>query len=80
MQILEKTQLEKLPTARLLALYRKTRKNRDSAYAWVTDYGTMPEALKEDSEEVRHCIQLDKYCDEMKSILDTKENVERKEK
>ena len=74
--MLNKKQLNKLPTPRLLQLYRKNFKKMKSAYAYVTDYGVMPEALNNDTEEVRYCIELDRYCDEMKKILNTRENIQ----
>jgi hypothetical protein len=46
-------------------------------YAILTDYGTMPEALKDkDDPFVKDVVKLNEYCDEMKSILDARENVE----
>jgi hypothetical protein len=67
-KMLNKKQLKKLPTRRLLALYRKNFKEMKKAYASVTNYGTMPE-----NDEVKHCVELDKYCDVMKNILNTRE-------
>lgn len=73
--MLTEKQLKKLPTKRLLTLYRKKAKRMKNWYAYMTDYGNMPEALDNDSDEVRYCIKLDKYCDLMKSILNTREHV-----
>jgi hypothetical protein len=81
MKILETHELHNLTTPRLLALYRKKTKHMKNGYALITDYGTMPEALKdEDDPFVKDLLKLNEYCDEMKAILDTRENVERGKK
>lgn len=77
MKLLQTHELHDLTTPRLLALYRKKFKHMKNGYAMLTDYGTFPEALKDkDDPFVRDVIRLDKYCDEIKAILDTRENVE----
>lgn len=77
MKLLQTHELHDLSTPRLLALYRKKFKHMKNGYAMLTDYGAFPEALKAtDDPFVRDVIALDKYCDEMKAILDTRENVE----
>jgi len=68
---LHQTELKKLSTPRLLALYRSKRKRRDNLYAQVTDYGTYP-GLN------RVQIRVDKYCDRIESVLQTREHVKRK--
>ena len=80
MQFLNERQLEELPTARLLALYRKRSKEMRSAYAWITDYGNYPEGIKdkEDDPYFQKTLQLNKYCDQIKAILDNREHVERR--
>jgi len=79
MKILQKQELQKLPTHRLLALYRKTFRHMKSLYADVTDYGTAPEFL-DDTEDPRVtlCVELDTYCDDMKTLLDNREHVSRR--
>lgn len=76
-KMLDRNQLRKLTTKRLMTLYRKKFKSMKSCYAYITDYGAMPEILNNnnDSDEVQYCIRLDKYCDLMKSILDTREHI-----
>ena len=66
MLILNKKQLKKLPTHRLLTLYRRRFKEMKQMYADITD-------IPEDG--VRYCVELDKYCDLMKSILNKRGNV-----
>lgn len=73
--MLTEIQLKKLSTKRLLTLYRKKFKKMKNWYAYITDYGNMPEVLDNDSDEVKYCLKLDKYCDLMKSILNTREHV-----
>lgn len=81
MKILETHELKALPTPRLLALYRKKYKHMESGYAIVTDYGAMPEALKDENDQfIKDLKKLNKYCNKMKAILDTRENVERGKK
>ena len=76
MKILRKQEFQKLPTHRLLALYRKTFRHMKSLYADVTDYGTAPEFLEDANDDrVKLCVELDVYCDEMKSLLDEREHI-----
>jgi hypothetical protein len=71
MRILKKHELTKLPTPRLLTLYKKTIKQFHSSY-----YHMLKDVITKDSDDVKHCIELDTYCREMKGILNTRENVE----
>lgn len=81
MQILPTHELHNLSTSRLLALYRKKYKYMKSGYALITDYGAFPEALKnKDDPFVKDVTELNRYCDEMKAILDERENVEKERK
>ena len=81
MKILETHELRALPTPRLLALYRKKFKHMQNGYALLTDYGTMPEALQDENDQfVKELKKLNRYCDKIKAILDTRENVERGKK
>jgi hypothetical protein len=81
MKILQTHELHNLPTPKLLALYRKKFKYMKSGYALITDYGTFPESLKnKDDPFVKDVTELDRYCDEIKAILDKRENVEKEKK
>ena len=76
MKILQNQELQKLPTHRLLALYRKTFRHMKSLYADVTDYGTAPEFLEDTNDDrVKLCVELNVYCDDMKTLLDDREHV-----
>ena len=68
--MLNKQQLKKLPTHRLLSLYRRNFKEMKSVYVDMTHDFMPGEVL---NNEVRYCIELDKYCDIMKSILNKRE-------
>jgi hypothetical protein len=79
MRILPTHELKKLPTHRLLALYRKNFKHMQNGYASITDYGTMPEVLQDLNDPlVKEIIELNGYCDEMKFILNSRENIKRR--
>lgn len=81
MKYLKNNELKKLPDKRLLALFKSTSKRMHSAYAYVTDYGNNPRILsKTDNDQVKDCIRLNKYCDQIKSVLDTRGHIERKKK
>ena len=69
--MLNKKQLKRLTTHRLLALYRRNFKEMKSSYADMTN-DFMPEA---DNDGVKYCVELDKYCDTMKAILDKREHI-----
>ena len=76
MKILQNQELQKLPTHRLLALYRKTFRHMKSLYADVTDYGMAPEFLEDTNDDrVKLFVELDVYCDDMKTLLDDREHV-----
>ena len=71
--------LNKLPTHRLLVLYKKKRKWKKSIGAMVTDYGNDPEHLDDtEDDEVKIYHALKKYCEKIKKILDLREHVEKK--
>lgn len=80
METLRKEELNNLSTSRLLTLYRKVRRDYHNTYAYITDYGNYPEVFqdREDDSEVQRCVELDKYHDKIKAILDTRGHVERK--
>jgi hypothetical protein len=69
--------LNKLPTHRLLVLYKKNRKWKKVIGAMVTDYGNYPEHLDDiEDDEVKLYHVLNKYCKKMKKMLDLREHVE----
>jgi hypothetical protein len=75
---LTEKQLRKLPTPRLLALYRKRRR---AVYSLDegdrTDYGTYPEALQgDDGKILPEYLELYAYVDLIKSILGEREHVD----
>ena len=71
-------QLAKLPTHRLLNLYRKRYKSLRHLGAAVTDYGSWPEHLEDmEDPEVEQYWKLDAYVKRIKAVLDTREHVER---
>jgi hypothetical protein len=80
MKILKQEELHKLPTHRLLALFKRVRKSVKLMYADITDCGVAPEFIEErkDEDYVKHCVELDKYQERIKSILNTREHVKRK--
>lgn len=76
MKILQKEELEKLPTARLLTLFRRVKKSVKLMYSDITDYGNTPGFLEDRKGEsyVKHCVEMDKYQDKIKKILNTREH------
>lgn len=73
MRILKKHELSKLPTPRLLTLYKKIIKQFHTSYHYM-----LKDVITKDSNDVKHCLELDTYCRDMKNILKTREHVEGK--
>jgi hypothetical protein len=77
MKILKKEELEVLSTRRLLSLYRRVRKEFHLMYYDIAGYDS---TTPENDPMVMRCVNLDKYRNEIKSILDNREHVERTHK
>jgi hypothetical protein len=70
MKILTLHDLTKLPTPRLLSLYRKITKQFESSY-----HHMLKGEIIKDSDSVEQCLELDTYCRKMKSILETRGDI-----
>lgn len=76
MELLSNEHLNKLSTARLLTLYRARRKHQHNLYSRITDCRHVQKYIKEkDIPEIDTYKKLEKYCGEIKAILDKREHV-----